>query len=60
MKILTRKETAARLALSERTVDRLCQTDGGLKKIKLSLRRVGISDDSVSDYLLRSTKETAA
>ena len=48
MQILTRKQTADRLGLSERTIDRLCKTDGALTKIQLSTRRVGFTAESVS------------
>ena len=41
--ILSRKEAARIRGISERTIDRLCETpDSGLRKVKLSERRVGI------------------
>jgi predicted DNA-binding transcriptional regulator AlpA len=50
-KILTRQEAAAKLRISERTLDRLISTDSGLKKVQLSVRRVGVTERSVEDYL---------
>ena len=40
-RVLNSKEAAQLLGVSLRTLDRLCQTDGGLKKIRLSPGRVG-------------------
>src|ERR1700730_11160548 len=39
--ILNARETAAFLRISPRTLDRLCQTDSGLRKIELSPGRIG-------------------
>jgi predicted DNA-binding transcriptional regulator AlpA len=60
MQILTRKQTADRLGLSERTIDRLCKTDGALTKVQLSTRRVGFTAESVSAYLERQVVAAAA
>jgi predicted DNA-binding transcriptional regulator AlpA len=51
--ILTRQEAAARLRVSTRTLDRLIETDAGLKRVQLSLRRVGVLASSVEDYIAR-------
>jgi excisionase family DNA binding protein len=52
-KILTTKEAAERLRISERTLDRLCEADSGLKKIRLSPRRVGLLEANVDAYVDR-------
>lgn len=52
-RILTAPETARRLKLSERTLDRLASTDSGLKKIQLSARRVGYRESDVAAYIAR-------
>jgi predicted DNA-binding transcriptional regulator AlpA len=49
--ILNRKEAASRIGVSERTLDRLCATNAGLRKIQLSVRRVGITEADVNAYL---------
>jgi hypothetical protein len=46
-KILSRKAAALRLGLSERTLDRLCETGSGLHKVHISARRVGIAEDEI-------------
>jgi predicted DNA-binding transcriptional regulator AlpA len=51
--ILTKKETAERLRISERNLDRLCATDSGLRKIQLSPRRVGFLDRDVAALIER-------
>jgi excisionase family DNA binding protein len=58
-KILTKSEAAQRLRVSDRTVDRLCATDGGLKKIQISMRRVGVSERSVDEYIAQRLGEAA-
>jgi predicted DNA-binding transcriptional regulator AlpA len=58
-RILTRREAARRIGLSERTLDRLCATDAGLRKIQISTRRVGISAADVTAYLERATQATS-
>jgi excisionase family DNA binding protein len=50
-RILTKKEAARRLGVSERTLDRMCSTDGGLRKIQLSPRRVGFGEQNVDSYI---------
>jgi predicted DNA-binding transcriptional regulator AlpA len=57
--ILTRKQTAERLNVSERTVDRLCATDSGLKKLRLSARRVGFADSNIEEYIRRIATSAA-
>jgi predicted DNA-binding transcriptional regulator AlpA len=46
-RILTATEAAERLRLSVRTLDRMAATDGGLKKIQLSTRRIGYRESDV-------------
>lgn len=58
-RILTAKEAAERLRVSERTLDRLCATDSGLKKIQLSPRRIGLLEVSVDAYIERQTGAAA-
>jgi predicted DNA-binding transcriptional regulator AlpA len=55
-RILTRKQAAERLGVSERTLDRLCDTDSGLKKLQLSTRRVGLGERNVEAYVERITQ----
>jgi predicted DNA-binding transcriptional regulator AlpA len=52
-KILTKREAAERLRISERNLDRLCSSDGGLRKIQLSPRRVGILEREVDALIER-------
>ena len=54
-RILTTKEAAQRLRISERTLDRLCATDSGLKKIRLSARRIGLTEANVDAYIEQQT-----
>jgi predicted DNA-binding transcriptional regulator AlpA len=58
-RILSRKEAATRLGLSEKTIDRICATDAGLRKIQISTRRVGISAADVTAYLEKATQAAA-
>ena len=58
-RILTTKEAAQRLRVSERTLDRLCATDTGLKKIRISERRVGLLESAVDAYVDRQTGAAA-
>ena len=52
-RILSAAETAERLGLSIRTLDRLAQTDGLLRKLQLSTRRVGYRESDVAGYISR-------
>jgi predicted DNA-binding transcriptional regulator AlpA len=52
-KVLTKKEAAARVRVSDRTLDRLSATDGGPRKIRLSPRRVGYLEREIDEYLSR-------
>jgi predicted DNA-binding transcriptional regulator AlpA len=52
-RILTKAETAIKLRVSERTLDRLVQTDGGLRKMQLSPRRVGFLEREVDALIER-------
>jgi predicted DNA-binding transcriptional regulator AlpA len=52
-RILSPSQAAERLNLSVRTLDRLAATDGGLKKIRLSTRRVGYRESDVSSFIER-------
>jgi predicted DNA-binding transcriptional regulator AlpA len=54
MKILSRKDAAGRLGVSERTLDRLCETESGLHKVHISVRRVGITEDEIEAYVERA------
>jgi predicted DNA-binding transcriptional regulator AlpA len=58
-RILTRREAAHRIGLSERTIDRLCATDSGLRKIRISTGRVGISAADVTKYIERASQAAA-
>jgi hypothetical protein len=43
IEVLSRKDAARIRGVSERTIDRLCDMpDSGVRRVKLSLRRVGI------------------
>jgi predicted DNA-binding transcriptional regulator AlpA len=59
-KILSRRDAAARLGLSERTLDRLCATKSGLRKIQLSTRRVGVAEDEIDAYISRAVGQSKA
>jgi predicted DNA-binding transcriptional regulator AlpA len=52
-KILTKQEAASQLRVSTRTLDRLIATDAGLKRVQISLRRVGVLASSVDAYIAR-------
>ena len=56
-RILTAPEAADLLRISVRTLDRLCATDRGLRKIKISTRRVGFFEHEIAAYL--ATKAAA-
>lgn len=58
-KILTKKEAAERLRVSDRTLDRICATDSGLRKIQLSPRRVGFLEREVESHIERCSGNTA-
>lgn len=60
MKILSRKDAALRLGVSERTFDRLCETTSGLHKVHISTRRVGIDEAEVVAYLERAVSHAQA
>ena len=59
-RILSRREAAERIGVSERTLDRLSETENGPKKIKLSTRRVGFSASVIDAYLERIEGSAAA
>ncbi len=50
-RVLNKKETAALFGVSERTVDRISQRNGGLRKIQLSPGRVGFRQSDVQAWL---------
>lgn len=50
-RILAPTEAAERLNLSVRTLDRIAATDSGLKKIRLSTRRVGYRESDVAAFI---------
>lgn len=50
-RILTKKEAAARLRLSDRSLDRLCATDSGIRKIQISPRRVGFLERDINIFI---------
>jgi predicted DNA-binding transcriptional regulator AlpA len=50
-KILTAPEAAERLRISTRTLDRLCETGAGPRKIKISERRVGYLERETAAYV---------
>jgi predicted DNA-binding transcriptional regulator AlpA len=52
-RILTKAETAIKLRVSERTLDRLVATDSGLRKIQLSPRRIGFLEREVDALIER-------
>jgi predicted DNA-binding transcriptional regulator AlpA len=59
-RILSRKAAALRLGLSERTLDRLCETASGLHKVQLSARRIGIAEAEVDAYLEHAVSQAQA
>ena len=59
-RIMNSKETAERLGLSLRTLDRICQTEDGLKKIQLSPGRVGFRERDVQIWIESRAAKTAA
>jgi predicted DNA-binding transcriptional regulator AlpA len=59
-RILTRRETAQRLGVSERTLDRIVSTNGGLRKVQLSPRRVGFGERAVEALIAQLTAKVAA
>jgi predicted DNA-binding transcriptional regulator AlpA len=59
-RIVSSADAAKRLGLSVRTLDRLAQTDGGLRKIQLSARRVGYRESDISGFIERGGQSTAA
>jgi predicted DNA-binding transcriptional regulator AlpA len=52
-RILTKREAAERLRISERNLDRLCLAGGGPRKIQLSPRRVGILEREIDALIER-------
>ena len=52
-RILTAAETAQRLRLSVRTLDRVSAVDSDLRKIQLSARRVGYRESDVRAFIER-------
>ena len=53
MIVRTKRETAQKIRVSERTLDRLSKANVGLTLLRLSARRVGFDDDEVNAYLAR-------
>ena len=51
--VRTKRETAQKIRVSERTLDRLSKANVGLTLLRLSARRVGFDDDEVNAYLAR-------
>jgi predicted DNA-binding transcriptional regulator AlpA len=50
-RILTKKEAAARLRLSDRSLDRLCESNSALRKMRLSPRRVGFLARDIDAFI---------
>lgn len=59
-RILTKKEAAERLRLSDRSLDRLCESDSGLRKIQLSPRRVGFLEREIDAFIEKCAATPAA
>jgi predicted DNA-binding transcriptional regulator AlpA len=59
-RILTAQEAADRLRLSTRTLDRIATTESGLRKIQLSLRRVGYRESDVRAFIERGGQVAVA
>ena len=54
-RILSKREAALRLGVSERTLDRIVSRDSGLRKIQLSPRRVGFGERAVDAFIAQLT-----
>jgi predicted DNA-binding transcriptional regulator AlpA len=50
-RILTKREAAARLRLSDRSLDRLCAANSGLRKIQISPGRVGFLEREIDAFI---------
>lgn len=48
--LLTRKEAASLLRMSERTLSRLCEDGRGPRRVQLSTRRVGFMADDLIQW----------
>ena len=53
MIVRTKRETAQKIRVSERTLDRHSKANVGLTLLRLSARRVGFDDNEVNAYLAR-------
>ncbi len=60
MKLLTCKETAERLGLSERSLERLRISGDGPPFIRLSQRRLAYREDDVTAWLARRVRASRA
>jgi predicted DNA-binding transcriptional regulator AlpA len=56
-RVLTLREAADRLRVSTRTLDRLAGTDGGLRRIQLSPRRVGYRESDIAAFIERGGQD---
>ena len=60
-RILARRDAAARLGVSERTIDRLTADAGsGLHKVRISARRVGVAENEVDSFVERAVDQAKA
>jgi predicted DNA-binding transcriptional regulator AlpA len=57
-KLISRRETAARLNISLRTLDRLTQTGNAPRKIQISERRIGYPESEIQAYVNRKLEES--
>ena len=53
-RILRPAEAAERLSISVRTLGRLAATQGGIRKIQLSARRIGFRESDLSSFIERN------
>jgi predicted DNA-binding transcriptional regulator AlpA len=58
IRILSKKEAAARLGISERTLDRVRELE--MARVQLSARRVGYREDGINSYIERGGQRHAA
>jgi predicted DNA-binding transcriptional regulator AlpA len=57
-RIVARRDAAARLNVSERTIDRLtADASTGLHKVRISARRVGIAEDEIDNFVGRAVDQ---
>jgi predicted DNA-binding transcriptional regulator AlpA len=58
--ILTRKEAAGLLRISDRSLMRLCEDGRGPRRLKLSARRIGFLREDVLDWVTNRRNQTPA